>query len=76
MISNVYISCWMYMMHCRIELVEFWVKNAKSALQTRRNSLLAKWFANSEIPQMKFANGEMVLPLPTSQLLVGSSWGL
>jgi len=33
------------MVHCRIELDEFWVKIAKSAPQTRRNSLLAKYFA-------------------------------
>jgi len=51
MIITIYISCWMYMMHCRIDLIEFWVKIAKSTLQTRRNSLLAKYFANSDIPQ-------------------------
>ena len=63
------------MMHCRIELVEFWVKNAKSALQTRRNLLLAKYFASSKIPHMKLAISEMLMPLPTSLWLVGSSWG-
>jgi hypothetical protein len=45
------ICCWMYMVHCKIELDEFLVKIAKSAPQTRRNSLLAKYFANSEIFQ-------------------------
>jgi hypothetical protein len=39
------------MVHCRIELDEFWVKIAKSAPHIRRNSLLAKYFANSEILQ-------------------------
>jgi len=39
------------MRHCRTDLDEFGVKNAKSALQTQRNSLFAKYFANSKIPQ-------------------------
>jgi hypothetical protein len=34
----------MIMVQCRIEFDEFWVKIAKSAPQTRRNSLLAKLF--------------------------------
>jgi hypothetical protein len=41
MFINASISCWMFMVHCRIEFDEFWVKIAKSAPQTRRNSLLA-----------------------------------
>jgi hypothetical protein len=31
MFIDVNICCWMYMVHCRIELDEFWVKIAKSA---------------------------------------------
>jgi len=42
MLITVYISHWMYMMHCWVEWFEFWVKIEKSALQTRRNPLLAK----------------------------------
>jgi hypothetical protein len=51
MFINVLICCWMIMVHCRIKLDEFWVKIANFVPQTRRKSLLAKYFANSEILQ-------------------------
>jgi len=70
MIITVYICCWMYMVHCRIELDEFWVRNAKSALQTWRNLLLAKF------PQMKLAIGELGLPSQFSNWLVDSYGGM
>jgi hypothetical protein len=44
MFINDYICCWMFMVLCRIKLDEFWVKIANFAPQTRRNSLLAKYF--------------------------------
>jgi len=58
----------MYMMHCRTELDEFGVKNAESALQTRRNSLLAKYFANSEIPRWNSPMAKCYCPC---QLFIG-----
>jgi hypothetical protein len=42
-----------------IELDEFWVKIAKSAPQTRTNSLIAKF---TETAQKHFANGETLCP--------------
>jgi hypothetical protein len=42
----------MFIVHCMIDLDEFWVKIANFVPQTRRKSLLAKYFANSEILQI------------------------
>jgi len=50
MIITVYICCWMYMVHSRIRLDEFWVKNAKFALQTRRNLPLVNWVCLPNFP--------------------------
>ena len=75
MISNVYTSCWMYMMHYRIELDEFGVKNAKFALQTRGNSLLAKYFANSEIFPDETRHWRIGSDFPIFQLAYGLVWG-
>jgi hypothetical protein len=48
------------MVHCRIEFDEFWVKIANFVSQTRRKSLLAKYFANSEILQTEHAPGSLI----------------
>jgi hypothetical protein len=51
MFINVSICCWMCMVYCRINLDEFWVKIAKSAPQTRRNSLLAQFSLIAKLPR-------------------------
>jgi hypothetical protein len=42
MYINVYVCCWMIIVHCRIKLNKFWAKTGKLVPQTRRTTLLAK----------------------------------
>jgi len=46
-----YMDCWMYIKPCMIEIGGFGVKTQIFASHDRNISLLAKYFANSEIAQ-------------------------
>jgi hypothetical protein len=73
MFINVYTCCWMFMVHCRIELDEFWVKNCKICT-TRRNSLLAKYFANSKILQTTAHNISLLAQLAAVANMLLACW--
>jgi hypothetical protein len=68
------ICCWIYMVYCRIDLDKFWVKIAKYAPHTRRNSLLAKYFANSEILQSLSQKKSLLAKVAVVAIMLMACW--
>jgi hypothetical protein len=60
MFINVYICCWMIMVHCRIKLNKFWVKTENFVPQTRRTTLLAKSTLIAKFFRMSHAPDELL----------------
>jgi hypothetical protein len=74
MFINVYICCWMIMVHCRIKLNKFWVKIGNLVPQTRRTTLLAKFYANSEILQAGHAPGALIAQASDLANMILACW--
>jgi hypothetical protein len=62
------------MVHCRIELDKFWVKIGNLVPQTRRTTLLAKFYANSVAPQKSHAPGALLAQPSGMANLILACW--